>query len=189
LVSPKATLRLHAMTRSVLYRSNCFWVALCLGLLTMVALELVAGDQGIRAEISGESSAVHPPDPVEPEAIEFHPPPPNVIDVVAARPLFSPSRRPYITPVVASDVEDVTFELIAVLLTESRRAALVRIEAQEQPVWVHERDWLSSWQVEKILADRLRLHRRNEVRIVNLWSDPAGESVTITPVKLAEKQN
>jgi hypothetical protein len=65
----------------------------------------------------------------------------------------------------------------------------VRIEAQEQPVWVHERDWLSSWQVEKILADRLRLHRRNEVRIVNLWSDPAGESVTITPVKLAEKQN
>jgi len=177
------------MTRSVLCRSNCFWAALCLGLLTIVALELVAGGQGIRAEIYGKPSAVHPPDPVEPEAIEFHAPPPNVIDVVAARPLFSPSRRPYVTPFVASDPEDVTFELIAVLLTESRRAGLVRIGAQEQAVWVHERDWLSSWQVEKILADGLRLHRRNEIRIVNLRSDPAGESVTITPAKLAENQN
>jgi hypothetical protein len=177
------------MIPTVVCWSNCFWVALCLGLLAVVALELLAGDPGIRAGIPGEPSAVHPSDPAEPEAIEFHPPPPSIIDIVAARPLFSPSRRPYVTPVGASDVEDVAFELIAVLLTESRRAALVRIEAQEQPVWVHERDWLSSWQLEKILPDRLRLHRRNEVRIVNLRSGLAGESVTITPLKLVENQN
>jgi hypothetical protein len=169
-------------------QSNCLWVALCLGLATVVALELVAGHPGIRAEVSGEPSLVHPPDSIEPEGIEFRPPPPNVIDVVAARPLFSPSRRPYIKPLVASDVKYVTFELLAVLLTESRRVALVRIEAQEQPVWVHESDWLSSWQVETILADRLRLHRRNEVRIVNLRPDPSGESATIEPVKLVENQ-
>jgi hypothetical protein len=120
------------------------------------------------------------------EASEFRPPPHNIIDVITARPLFSPLRRPYLRPAEASDLEDVSFELIAVLLTETRPAALVRIGEQERPIWVHERDWLSSWQVEEILADRLCLHRRDEVRIVNIRSDPA-EHLTIMRIERVEK--
>ena len=172
------------MTHSVLRRSNRFWVALCLGLLTMVVLELVATHENIRVKIAEKQSAIYPVDPVKPRSTEFRPPPYSVIEVVAARPLFSPSRRPYVTSIVASNVEDVAFELIAVLLTESRRAALVRIETQEQPVWVHEREWLSSWQVETIQSNHLSLHRRNNVRIVKLEPSYGTKSVIITPVKL-----
>jgi len=167
---PNNHARFYAMTGLELHQPNRFWVALCLGLATLVALSLVAGDQGVRAEFPGEPSVVHPLAPVELEAAEFLRPSPRIIDVIAGRPLFSPSRRPYVMAVETSGVEDVTFELIAVLLMESRPAALVRIGAQEQPVWVRERDWLSSWRLEQILADRLRLHRRGEVRIVKIRS-------------------
>ena len=172
MVHPKSVLCLRGMIRSLSFSTHCFWLALCLGLLATAALEVVA-EHGIRTE-ADQPNTVYPLDSLEPEVPLFHTPSRNMIDVIVARPLFSPSRRPDVAAGVISDEQDVTFELIAVLLTESQRAALVRIGAQEQPVWVHERDWLSSWRVETIRADHLRIERRSEVRIVTARSDPAG---------------
>ena len=164
---------------------NWFCVALCVGLVTLVA-SLVASGQGVRAEFSGEPSTVHVSTPVKLEALDFRPPPRNIIDVITARPLFSSSRRPW--PAEAPHVEDVSFEVVAVLLTETRPAALVRLGGQERPVWVHETDWLSSWQVDEILADRLLLRRRDEIRIVNIRSEPA-ENLMVMRIEPVENSH
>jgi hypothetical protein len=161
------------MMRPFSFSTKFSWLTLCLGLLGTAAFELVVDEHGIRV-VAEQPNTVYSLDQLEPEAPEFRAPPRDMIDVIVARPLFSPSRRPEVAAALKSDGEDVTFELIAVLLTGSQRAALVRIGAQEQPVWVHERDWLSSWRVETIRADHLRVERRSEVRIVTARSDPAG---------------
>lgn len=159
------------MTILTLPRSTSLLLALCLALAILVASELIADEHAIGAGRPSQPVEAHSIEPTEPEVLEFRPPSPSLVDVIVARSLFSPSRRPDVTSPAASDVEDFAFELTAVLLTDSLRTALVKIGDAEQPVWIRERAWLSSWQVTNILTDHLRLQRRNKVRIVNLQAD------------------
>ena len=159
------------MTISALPRSAWLLVTLCLALAILVASELIADEHAIGAGMPSQPVAAYSIQPMEPEVVEFRPPSASLVDLIVTRSLFSPSRRPDVTSPAASEVEDLVFELTAVLLTNSLRAALVRIGDSERPVWIRERAWLSSWQVVRIRTDHLHLQRRNEVRIVNLQSD------------------
>jgi len=104
------------------------------------------------------------------ERMEFHPPSDHLLDVISQRPLFEPSRRPHVPQIVqSSGAEESPIELIGTFLSDSGRAALVRLGAQEHAVWVAERGYISDWQVEGILADRLHLRRIDERRVIYLW--------------------
>jgi hypothetical protein len=93
----------------------------------------------------------------------------DAFDVISNRPLFVPTRRPLALPVIES--EPFSIELVGTYLDRAEKTALVRLGSQDQAVWVREREFISSWQVERIDSDRLLLRRVDELRFVHLWPD------------------
>jgi hypothetical protein len=117
-------------------------------------------------------SAVHELEDEESSALnvdESNLPSRHLFDVISSRPLFHPLRQkiPDSPPEIES--EYITIELLGTFLSGARRMALVRLGTQEHAIWVRERDYISSWIVETILAERLRLRGVDGVRIIDLW--------------------
>lgn len=146
-------------------------------ILNIVLVALIAFEHAVRTK---STATVDPAPSLEandwPELAlpKFHMPSRELFDVISNRPLFSPSRRKIIIdqPLeVEEEEEDITIELLGTLLTATQRAALVRLGTQEKTEWVREREYVSSWKVEKILAKRLRLRRMDELRIIDLWPE------------------
>lgn len=112
----------------------------------------------------------------KPKLPKFEPPPREHFAGVVDRPLFEPSRRPYVpskmAPPPTPDVEDVAITLIGTFLSQARRLALVKLGSQEGPITVHEGELLSSWRIERILSDSLLLRRNDQTRTVFLYPDP-----------------
>jgi hypothetical protein len=158
------------MPRPLFMQSIGIWPALCSALGTVISLELIGETSTAPSVFAAPADTWQ--DDQKPDLVEFQAPPADVVGVAMARPLFLPSRRPYVPPVeMAPQVEEVTIQLVGVLLTGPQHAALVRLGTRERAVWVREGGWLSSWQVEKIVADRFYLRRRDEVRVVKLHPD------------------
>jgi hypothetical protein len=148
------------------------------GLGTVVGLELTGG-VAIAPEVTAAAPASAAPEaPAEPA--QFRPPAEQQFDEISDRPLFFPSRRPFVPPVAATEAEAAPggapatgLELIGVLLTERQRAALVQPQGQPGAHWVHEQQTVAGWLVEEIAADRIRLREGDRVEVVKLRADQA----------------
>ena len=146
----------------------------------VVGLEL-AGGVAIAPEVTAAAPASPAPEaPAEPA--RFRPPAERQFDEISDRPLFFPSRRPFVpaaTEAEAAPAGDPAtgLELIGVLLTERQRAALVQPQgaAQGQPGahWVHEQQTVAGWLVEEIATDHIRLREGDRVEVVKLRADQA----------------
>jgi hypothetical protein len=143
---------------------------------TVIVLEL-AGAGAIAPEVTAAAPASTAAKPPVGDT-EFRPPPERQFDEISDRPLFFPSRRPFVSLVgaesQAAPTEDPpSIELIGVLLTQHERAALVQPGGQPAAQWIHERQTVAGWLVEEIAADRVRLRGGDRVEIVKLRADQA----------------
>ena len=144
------------------------------GLGTVVVLEL-AGGVAIAPEVTAAAPATAAAESAA-GPTKFQPPPERQFDEISDRPLFFPSRRPFIPfAPQASPADDpaANIELIGVLLTDRQRAALVRPEGQPAARWVHEQQTIAGWLVEEIAADRMRVRDGDHVEVVKLRADQA----------------
>ncbi len=160
----------RSLTAVLLLANACFGA--------VVVLELIA-EAGVVPKVTAAAHGAALE--TRPEATSFQPPPDWQFDEISKRPLFFPSRRPFVPPAVVTDSEStpaadprVRLELIGVLLTERRRAALVQPQGDASARWIHERQSVAGWLVEEIAADRVRLRIGDRVQVVKLRPDQAG---------------
>lgn len=149
---------------------------LCVGLGAAVVFELTGG-----LPLAPQVTAAPPLSPAldwSHEPTLFEPPAREDVDIIAARPLFSPSRRPF----VAAQAEEVPqetpeslppLELIGVLLTDQQRAALIRPLDGSAPAWVREDEAMAGWRVDRIERSRVHLSAGDRIESVELRADTA----------------
>ena len=151
-------------------------VALCAGLGATVALEMTGG-----LSLAPEVTAAAPAAPQldwTPGAVDFEPPSPDGLDETTARPLFSPSRKPFVMamedePAPVADQPLPAVQLIGVLLTGGQRAALIQAEGAAEPGWVREGADVDGWRVETIEQNRVHLRADDRLETVELRPDTA----------------
>jgi hypothetical protein len=145
------------------------------GLAACVVLELTG--TGIAPEVTAAAPATGLPE-APPEPREFQPPPRREFNEISARPLFFPSRRPFVPPDAPAATQaavppPIGVELIGVLLTEQERAALVQPQGEAEAHWLHEGQTVAGWSVEEIAADHVTLRDGDRLELVKLRADRA----------------
>jgi hypothetical protein len=151
------------------------------GLGTVVAYELTGG-VALAPEVTAAAPAGALPE-AAPESSEFQPPPQRQFNEISARPLFFPSRRPFVPPPAEGTVQAAgaepaaALELIGVLLSDRERAALLQAVCQPGAQWVREQQTVAGWLVEEIALDRVWLRDGDRVDIVELRDDQAREPI------------
>jgi hypothetical protein len=150
---------------------------LAIAALGAVVVAELAGGLAIAPEVT---AAARPTAAEVPAVVtKFQPPPERQFEEISNRPLFFPSRRPFVPPAApdaqASATNDpaAKVELIGVLMTDHERAALVQPEGQPAAHWVHEQQTIAGWLVEEIAADHVRLRDGDRVEVVKLRADRA----------------
>ncbi len=163
------------MERSTHWLTGLLVLAIA-GLGTVVVLEL-AGSVAIAPEVT---AAAPPAGAVEAPVgpAKFLPPPERQFDEISNRPLFFPSRRPFVPPATtdsepATTDDPTSIELIGVLLSEHGRAVLVQPKGQPGAHWVREQQTVAGWLVEEITAESVRLRDGDRVETVKLRADRA----------------
>lgn len=151
-------------------------VTLCTGLGLAVTLEL-SGGLSLAPEVTAAAPVPSQPD-WSPEPFAFEPPSAERLDDITARPLFSPSRRPFVAtkaeqPVAVAARSLPALQLIGVLVTEQQRAALMQPEGAAEPSWVREGASMGGWRVETIEQSRVHLRANDRVTTVELRPDTA----------------
>jgi hypothetical protein len=148
---------------------------LCAGLGAVVVFELTGG-----LPLAPEVTAAPPTAPEVDwtrEPIEFEPPSRDELEEIAARPLFSPSRRPFVAveeeeaPAPVESLPPV--ELVGVLMTEQQRGALVKAAGEGEATWVREGNRIQGWEVERIEDSRVQLRAGDRLETVELRPDTA----------------
>lgn len=110
------------------------------------------------------------------ERLSYDPPAPGEFDEIASRPLFSATRRPFVPkedeqlpePAAGPGMTGPEVELVGVLLSENRRAALLAPTSGESPQWLYEGQTLNGWVIEGIEADQAMLRRGQRETILEL---------------------
>jgi hypothetical protein len=151
-------------------------VVLCAGLGAAVVLEM-SGGLSLAPEVTA-AAPVSPEIDWTPDSVDFEPPSPGSLDEITARPLFSPSRKPFVVPsddepAPAADQPLPAVQLIGVLLTEEQRAALMQAEGAIEPGWVREGAEIQGWRVETIEQNRVHLRADDRLETVELRPDTA----------------
>jgi type II secretory pathway component PulC len=83
---------------------------------------------------------------------------------VIERPLFFEKRRPIAPPSTeAAPVEVSDFSIAGIVVSETDRHILVRLEQGGKTKRIREGETISDWSVEQILSDRVVLRRGDEV--------------------------
>jgi Type II secretion system protein C len=148
------------------------------GLSAAVVLELTGG-VAIAPDVTAAAPATAAPEAAA-APTTYRPPPERQFDEISDRPLFFPSRRPFVPPAGATEAEAtpaaepaIGLELIGVLLTEHQRAALVQPQGEPAAHWVHEQQTVAGWLVEEIAPDRVRVREGDRVEVVKLRADQA----------------
>lgn len=146
------------------------------GLSAAVVLELTGG-VAIAPDVTAAAPATAAPEAAA-APTTYRPPPERQFDEISDRPLFFPSRRPFVPPAGATEAEAtpaaepaIGLELIGVLLTEHQRAALVQPQGEPAAHWVHEQQTVAGWLIEQIDADRVQLRDGDRVQVVKLRAD------------------
>lgn len=145
------------------------WLLLCMGLGGIVALEL-------SVPLAPQVTAALPGAPLPefaPEPDPFDPPPTGAFAEIAARPLFSQSRRPFVAATEGEEqlaVESIAIELVGTLLTEQGRAALLQPQGQNAR-WLRAGERIAGWRIDAIERDQVRLRSDDEAKTLELRTD------------------
>lgn len=162
------------MTRS----SNGVWLLVYVGLAGIIALEL-SSSLPVAPQVAAAPTVEFLPN-ATPEPVQFEPPAHTVFEEMTARPLFSASRRPFVSPGtedVPADLAErtITVELVGTLLTGSDRAALLQ-PAGQGARWVRESQELEGWHVEAIERARVRLRQGDRAETIELRRQLRGDA-------------
>jgi len=145
------------------------WLLLCTGLAGIVALEL-------SVPLAPQVTAALPPAPLPefaPGPDPFDPPPRHAFAEIAARPLFSQSRRPFVPESEAEEEradDRIAIELVGTLLTDQEWTALLQPQSQNAR-WLRAGERIAGWQIDTIERDQVRLHLDDEARTLQLRAD------------------
>jgi hypothetical protein len=145
------------------------WLLVCTGLAGAMVFEL-------SSPFAPQVTAAHPAAPLPefaPPPDPFDPPPRDLFAEIAARPLFSPSRRPFAAedePAANLQDESSAIELVGTLLTEQGRAALLQPQGQNAR-WVLAGQQIAGWQVVAIQRDEVSLRLDDEAKTLELRTD------------------
>lgn len=156
--------------------STGFLVLGCLALGTVLVLAWIE-DVSLAPEVTAAAPAV--PEIPEREPVTFTPPDPNAFEVIGERPLFSPTRRPFVPPAAPEpvagpaepDPEPLTAELIGVVLTADQRAAMVQEEGARGPRRLAVGQSIAGWRVVAVESNRAVFQRGDEVQVLELRRD------------------
>lgn len=151
-------------------------VPVCAGLGAIVVFELTGG-----LPIAPQVTAASPPSLAidwSHEPTVFEPPAREELDIIAARPLFSPSRKPFVAPQAGEAAPEAPaplppLELIGVLLTDIQQTALLRPLNGGKATWARENDAVAGWRIERIERSRVHLRAGDRLEVVELRSDTA----------------
>jgi len=155
-----------------------FWLTVCAGLVAILAYELTNGvplAPTVTAAPPGAPAlevAERPPLPRAPDAA--------AVEQIAARPLFSDTRRPYqppAEPVVEEAAPEpaqpgLPLELAGTYLAGGDRAALL-LPAGGSPEWLRKGQLIEGWRIEDIAQDRVQLRKGNRQQVLLLRDDLA----------------
>jgi hypothetical protein len=145
------------------------WLLVCMGLAGLIVFEL-------SAPLAPQVTAAPPAAPLPefaPPPEPFDPPPRQLFAEIAARPLFSVSRRPFVPesePDEKPQDESVSIELVGTLLTEQGRAALLQPQGQNAQ-WVLAGEQVAGWQVVTIERNQVSLRLDEEAKTLELRTD------------------
>jgi hypothetical protein len=154
-----------------------FWLIVCAGLAVVVGYQLstsVPPAPTVTAAPPGAPTLDLAERPAPPRA-----PADDAVEQIAARPLFSASRRPYGPPPVP--IEDAVLEpirpaspleLAGIYLTETDRAALLLV-AGGTPEWLRKGQLIEGWRIEAIEQDRVQLRKGERQQVLRLREDIA----------------
>lgn len=153
-----------------------FWLAVCAGLALIVAHQLTTSFPLAPTVTAAPSSAPalklaeRPPPPRLPDA--------DAVDEIAARPLFSESRRPYEPPAIPTEAApepsrpSLPLELAGIFLTETDQAALIMVSG-EAPEWLRPGELIDGWRIEAIEQKQVRLRKGARDQVLHLREDIA----------------
>jgi hypothetical protein len=174
--------------RSIGWRVG-FWLAACAGLALLVGYQLsqsfplaptvTAAPPGAPQLAPAERSA--PPRAPAADAVEQ----------IAARPLFSEGRRPFVpsaVPVADAVAEPsqpgLALELAGIFLTETDQAALL-LAAGGVPQWLRKGQLIEGWEILAIEQDRVQLRKGAREQVLQLREDLA---VPMTARPIADRR-
>ena len=103
----------------------------------------------------------------------------DAVEQIAARPLFSESRRPYAAAACTGrgaapepTQPALPLELAGTFLTGTDQAALLLVRA-ERPTWLRKGQLIEGWQIEAIEQDRVQLRKDERHQVLQLRDDIA----------------
>ena len=148
----------------------------CLALGAVVAL-LWVEDVSLAPEVTAAAPSL--PELPEREPVAFEAPAPDAFAVIGERPLFSPSRRPFVAPAaveaptapVEAPSEPLLAELVGVVLTTKQRAAMVQEEGASAPRRVAVGQSVAGWRVVEVERSRAVFQRGDETQVLELRRD------------------
>jgi hypothetical protein len=157
-----------------------FWFVGCAGLAAIVVYQLFHS-----FPLAPTVTAAPPAAPILERVAT--PPEPRVprddaVDDIAARPLFSAERRPYVAPppprarqaALAPDQPALPLELAGTYLSGANRAALVQISGRA-PEWLRPGDLIDGWRIDEIKQDQVQLRKGDQGQVLLLRADLAVE--------------
>jgi hypothetical protein len=153
------------------------WLTICAALAAVVAYQLVNS-----FPLAPTVTAAPPSAPLV--ELAERPAPPrspgdDAVEAIAARPLFSADRRPYVpppTPVEPTVVEvekSLPLELAGTFLTATDQAALILV-AGKPSEWLRSGQSIEGWKIGTIEEDRVQLLKGEQERELRLRDDTAG---------------
>jgi hypothetical protein len=167
---------LAAMASAPTSLSTGLLLLACAALGGVIALE-ASEEFSFAPEVTAAAPAL--PDPPAPERTDYVPPPESDFEIIAERPLFSPSRRPFVPAVALAPeagpeaeavAEPLLAELIGVVLTGAQRSVLIQEEGRPLRR-VHLGQSLEGWRIEEVERDHVTLRRGDETHILEMRRD------------------
>jgi len=162
------------MTGRSISWSAGFWLMTCAGLAAIVAWQLFYSFPLTPPVTAAPPAALL----LEPAAgpVELRLPGDDAIDEIAARPVFSADRLPYVAPAPSVEVGPapnqpaLPLELAGIYLSGAGRAALMQVSG-ETPEWLRPGDLIDGWRIAEIKQDQVQLTKGDEERVLLLRAD------------------
>jgi hypothetical protein len=157
-----------------------FWFVVCVGLAAIVVYQLFHS-----FPLAPTVTAAPPAAPILERVAT--PPEPRIprddaVDKIAARPLFSAERRPYVAApppratqtAPAPDQPALPLELAGTYLSGANSAALLQVSGRA-PEWLRPGDLIEGWRIDEIKQDQVQLRKGDQEQVLMLRADLAVE--------------
>jgi hypothetical protein len=153
-----------------------FWLTVSGGLAAVVAWQLTNGLPLAPTVTAAPPGA--PPLEVAEQSAPPRPPAAAAVEQIAARPLFSDTRRPYQPPpepVAAAAAPEpaelaLPLELAGTFLTGTDQAALLLVSGGT-PAWLRKGQLIDGWRIEAIAQDQVQLRKGGRLQVLRLRDD------------------